>query len=115
MMSKSKLVHPQSQRNKQEKKKEFTKFNAKVPKIFLIHNFFHKKYTTAKIDFICGVAEIDSPGKLVEYNQLCLALELDYWWKLLKKNFFDRNEVDFDLECCKGIVYSWYFRAMGQV
>ena len=69
-------------------------------------------YTKAEINLICSVVYINSPDKLVDYNQLCLARELEYWWKLHKKNYFDLNGVDSNLEFCKGIVNSWYIRAI---
>ena len=91
---------------------KITKLPAKVPKSYLLHTFFTEKYTKAEVDFICGVVDIDSPEQLLKYDQLRLARELEYWWKLQQTNFFGHNEVDVNLDFCRGIVYSWYMKAM---
>ena len=66
-------------------KPSFKKFPERIPEEYTIHNYFLCKYTEVEIAFICGVAKIKSPRKLLEYNQHCLAQELECWWNLQAK------------------------------
>ena len=90
---------------------EFTKFPARIPKHFGLHTYFIDKYSKNESDFICGVVGIDSPTKLVEYDQNRLACELEHWWNLQDRNPFDRYNIEVNLDFCRGMVYSWYLKA----
>ena len=92
-------------------KPSFKKFPERIPEEYTIHNYVCCNYTENEIVLICAVANIESPRKLLEYDQDCLAQELEYWWNLQAKNSFDHNQVDINIDFCKGIVYSWYIKA----
>ena len=72
-------------------KPSFKKFPERIPEEYTIHNYVCCNYTENEIVLICAVANIESPRKLLEYKQDCLAQELEYWWNLQAKNPFSRN------------------------
>ena len=59
-------------------------------------------------EFICGVAGIDTPQKLLDYDRYRLALELHAWLKYFPKNPFDHRDEIVNLDFCEGLVFSWY-------
>ena len=98
-----------------QNKPEFTKFPARIPKHYTLHTYFIDKYSKSESEFICGVVGIDSPKKLVDYDQNRLAHELNYWWNLQGRNPFDRYDIEINLDFCRGIVYSWYLKSKDYV
>ena len=80
----------------------------RIPEEYSIHIFL-RKYTEDECAFISTVAKIDSPKKLLKYDQDCLAQELEYCWNFQAKNPFERNKLAIN-DFCKGIAYSWYIR-----